>query len=33
MFTEGIEVDVNTALRNAEELINKGIAEQKASKK
>ncbi|MBD2865689.1 ABC transporter substrate-binding protein [Paenibacillus oceani] len=33
MFTEGMEVDVNTALRNAEELINKGIAEQKASKK
>ncbi|RKN70126.1 ABC transporter substrate-binding protein [Paenibacillus ginsengarvi] len=33
MFTDGIEVDVNTALRNAEELINKGIAEQKATKK
>lgn len=33
MFTEGMEVDVNTALRTAEELINKGIAEQKASTK
>ncbi|GAA3401805.1 ABC transporter substrate-binding protein [Paenibacillus hodogayensis] len=33
MFTEGLQVDVNTALRTAEELINKGIAEQKASKK
>ncbi|MDF2724604.1 MAG: hypothetical protein K0Q59_4279, partial [Paenibacillus sp.] len=33
MFTDGMEVDVNTALRTAEELINKGIAEQKASQK
>ncbi|MDF2660988.1 MAG: hypothetical protein K0Q94_3779 [Paenibacillus sp.] len=33
MIVEGSEVDANTALRTAEELINKGISEAKAAKK